>query len=108
MVTFLDAASEKTLRSTLALTASRGRGKSAALGLAIAGVYGVSAPNALFMNMVNAAGVVCLIIISSLLLAFHNTDNHNGGLLMTSMMLGRCSNAWKRQTKKFCLTEGST
>lgn len=37
VVTFLDAASEKTLRSTLALTASRGRGKSAALGLAIAG-----------------------------------------------------------------------
>jgi N-acetyltransferase 10 len=37
LVTFLDAASEKTLRSTLALTASRGRGKSAALGLAIAG-----------------------------------------------------------------------
>lgn len=38
VVTFLDAASEKTLRSTLALTASRGRGKSAALGLAISGV----------------------------------------------------------------------
>eukprot|EP00959_Pyramimonas_sp_CCMP1952_P325041 6803464-Pyramimonas_sp.AAC.1 len=32
VVTFLDAASEKTLRSTVALTASRGRGKSAALG----------------------------------------------------------------------------
>jgi hypothetical protein len=46
LVTFLDAASEKTLRSTLALTASRGRGKSAALGLAIAGehteCYGVA------------------------------------------------------------------
>ena len=27
MVTFLDAASEKTLRSTVALTAARGRGK---------------------------------------------------------------------------------
>ncbi|XP_024541678.1 RNA cytidine acetyltransferase 1 [Selaginella moellendorffii] len=37
VVTFLDAISEKTLRSTVALTASRGRGKSAALGLAIAG-----------------------------------------------------------------------
>lgn len=36
-MTFLDAASEKTLRSTVALTAARGRGKSAALGLAIAG-----------------------------------------------------------------------
>ncbi|KAF5839809.1 GNAT acetyltransferase 2-domain-containing protein [Dunaliella salina] len=37
VVTFLDAASEKALRSTVALTASRGRGKSAALGLAMAG-----------------------------------------------------------------------
>lgn len=34
---FIEAISEKTLRSTVALTASRGRGKSAALGLAIAG-----------------------------------------------------------------------
>jgi tRNA(Met) C34 N-acetyltransferase TmcA len=33
VVTFLDSASEKTLRSTVALTASRGRGKSAALGM---------------------------------------------------------------------------
>ncbi len=37
MITFLDAISEKTLRSTVALTAARGRGKSAALGVAIAG-----------------------------------------------------------------------
>ena len=37
VITFLDAILEKTLRSTVALTASRGRGKSAALGLAIAG-----------------------------------------------------------------------
>jgi N-acetyltransferase 10 len=37
VVTFLDAASEKTLRATVALTAARGRGKSAALGLAVAG-----------------------------------------------------------------------
>uniref|UniRef100_A0A671Q6Z8 RNA cytidine acetyltransferase n=1 Tax=Sinocyclocheilus anshuiensis TaxID=1608454 RepID=A0A671Q6Z8_9TELE len=34
---FIEAISEKTLRSTVALTASRGRGKSAALGLAVAG-----------------------------------------------------------------------
>ncbi|XP_053304561.1 RNA cytidine acetyltransferase [Spea bombifrons] len=34
---FVEAISEKTLRSTVALTAARGRGKSAALGLAIAG-----------------------------------------------------------------------
>lgn len=41
---FIDAISEKTLRSTVALTASRGRGKSAALGLAIASAvaYGYS------------------------------------------------------------------
>ena len=37
VVTFLDAISEKALRSTVALTAGRGRGKSAALGLAVAG-----------------------------------------------------------------------
>ena len=37
VVTFLDAALEKTLRATVALTAARGRGKSAAVGLAIAG-----------------------------------------------------------------------
>ncbi|XP_077178242.1 RNA cytidine acetyltransferase isoform X1 [Paroedura picta] len=37
LLKFIEAISEKTLRSTVALTASRGRGKSAALGLAIAG-----------------------------------------------------------------------
>ena len=36
-MTFLDAILDKTLRSTVALLAGRGRGKSAALGLAIAG-----------------------------------------------------------------------
>lgn len=36
LLTFVDAISEKTLRSTVTLTAARGRGKSAALGLAIA------------------------------------------------------------------------
>ena len=35
VITFLDAILEKTLRSTVALIASQGRGKSAALGLAI-------------------------------------------------------------------------
>lgn len=34
---FIECISEKTLRSTVSLTAARGRGKSAALGLAIAG-----------------------------------------------------------------------
>ena len=44
IMTFIDAISEKTLRSTVALTAARGRGKSAALGIAIAGsiAYGYS------------------------------------------------------------------
>lgn len=37
VITFLDAILDKALRSTVALTAARGRGKSAALGLAIAG-----------------------------------------------------------------------
>ncbi|KAK3237670.1 N-acetyltransferase 10, partial [Cymbomonas tetramitiformis] len=45
VVTFLDAASEKTLRSTVALTASRGRGKSAALGVAIAGALAMGYAN---------------------------------------------------------------
>lgn len=42
--TFTDAIAEKTLRSTVALTAARGRGKSAALGVAIASAvaYGYS------------------------------------------------------------------
>ena len=40
----MDAISEKTLRSTVALTAARGRGKSAAIGLCLAGAvsYGYS------------------------------------------------------------------
>lgn len=37
VATFLDTILDKTLRSTVALLAARGRGKSAALGLAIAG-----------------------------------------------------------------------
>ncbi|KAG0484369.1 hypothetical protein HPP92_008448 [Vanilla planifolia] len=37
IITFLDAILDKTLRSTVALIAARGRGKSAALGLAVAG-----------------------------------------------------------------------
>lgn len=36
LLTFVDAVAEKTLQSTVALTAARGRGKSAALGVAIA------------------------------------------------------------------------
>ena len=45
VMTFLDAASEKTLRSTVALTAARGRGKSAALGLSIAGALALGYSN---------------------------------------------------------------
>merc|ERR1719491_2684986 len=43
-MTFVDAVSEKTLNRTVALTAARGRGKSAALGLSIASAvaYGYS------------------------------------------------------------------
>lgn len=37
LLTFLEACSEKTTRSTVALTAARGRGKSAAIGLCLAG-----------------------------------------------------------------------
>eukprot|EP00871_Galdieria_phlegrea_P002077 jgi/Galph1/2870/GphlegSOOS_G1524.1 len=36
LLTFIESISDKTLRSTIALTAARGRGKSAALGLAVA------------------------------------------------------------------------
>ncbi|KAG5186846.1 GNAT acetyltransferase 2-domain-containing protein [Tribonema minus] len=44
LLTFMEAISEKTLRTTVALTASRGRGKSAAIGLCLAGAiaYGYS------------------------------------------------------------------
>jgi len=44
VLTFVEAISEKTLRNTVVLTAARGRGKSAALGIAIAGAvaYGYS------------------------------------------------------------------
>jgi len=41
----MESISEKTLRSTIALTAARGRGKSAALGLAIASAVGFSYSN---------------------------------------------------------------
>jgi N-acetyltransferase 10 len=40
VVTFVEAIAEKTLRSTVTLTAARGRGKSAALGLAVAAAIG--------------------------------------------------------------------
>ncbi|KAI1303101.1 RNA cytidine acetyltransferase [Halotydeus destructor] len=42
---FIDALSEKTLKSTVSLTAARGRGKSAALGLAIAAAIGFNYSN---------------------------------------------------------------
>ncbi|KAK7358902.1 hypothetical protein VNO77_00843 [Canavalia gladiata] len=45
VVTFLDAILDKTLRSTVALLAARGRGKSAALGLSIAGAIAVGYSN---------------------------------------------------------------
>ncbi|KAM3237073.1 hypothetical protein P3L10_012102 [Capsicum annuum] len=45
VITFLDAILDKTLRSTVALLAARGRGKSAALGLAIAGAVAAGYSN---------------------------------------------------------------
>ncbi|KAF3440479.1 hypothetical protein FNV43_RR18763 [Rhamnella rubrinervis] len=45
VITFLDAILDKTLRSTVALLAGRGRGKSAALGLAIAGAIAAGYSN---------------------------------------------------------------
>ena len=70
-MTFLDAASEKSLRSTVALTAARGRGKSAALGLAVAGTIAqgysnifITAPTpenlrTLFKFVVKASRTLC-------------------------------------------------
>ncbi|KAI8540711.1 hypothetical protein RHMOL_Rhmol08G0006900 [Rhododendron molle] len=45
VITFLDAILDKTLRGTVALLAARGRGKSAALGLAIAGAIAAGYSN---------------------------------------------------------------
>ncbi|KAK3103722.1 hypothetical protein FSP39_021375 [Pinctada imbricata] len=45
LLKFIEAISEKTLRSTVVMTAARGRGKSAALGLAIASAVGFSYSN---------------------------------------------------------------
>ncbi|CAG8607471.1 4930_t:CDS:10, partial [Acaulospora morrowiae] len=45
ILTFIEAISEKRLRSTVTLTASRGRGKSAALGIAIAAAVGYGYSN---------------------------------------------------------------
>nr|XP_027191121.1 RNA cytidine acetyltransferase 1 isoform X2 [Cicer arietinum] len=45
VITFLDAVLDKTLRGTVALLAARGRGKSAALGLSIAGAIAVGYSN---------------------------------------------------------------
>lgn len=45
LLKFIEAISEKTLRSTVSLTASRGRGKSAALGLAVSAAVGFGYSN---------------------------------------------------------------
>lgn len=45
LLKFIDSISEKTLRSTVVLTAARGRGKSAALGLAISGAVAFNYSN---------------------------------------------------------------
>ncbi|EQB79155.1 N-acetyltransferase 10, partial [Camelus ferus] len=55
---FIEGISEKTLRSTVALTAARGRGKSAALGLAIAGAVAFGVQDREQHAALHAAGVV--------------------------------------------------
>ena len=45
LLKFVEAISEKTLRTTVAMTAARGRGKSATLGLAIATAVGFGYSN---------------------------------------------------------------
>ncbi|KAK9872107.1 hypothetical protein WA026_016151 [Henosepilachna vigintioctopunctata] len=45
LLKFIEAITEKTLRSTVSLTAARGRGKSAAMGLAVAAAVGFSYSN---------------------------------------------------------------
>ena len=45
LLTFVEAICEKTLRSTVSVTAARGRGKSAVMGLAIAGAVAYSYNN---------------------------------------------------------------
>jgi len=45
VLTFMEAISEKSLRTTVTLTASRGRGKSAALGLAVSAAIGLGYSN---------------------------------------------------------------
>ncbi|KAJ6918943.1 RNA cytidine acetyltransferase 1-like isoform X1 [Populus alba x Populus x berolinensis] len=58
-ITFLDSVLDKTLRSTVALLAARGRGKSAALGLAVAGAIAAGYSN-IFITAPNPENVKTL------------------------------------------------
>ena len=64
VLTFIDAISEKSLRSTVTLTAARGRGKSAALGIAIAAAVAFGCVQALigstFYTHVRGVPNLCL------------------------------------------------
>ena len=59
LLKFVEAISEKTLRSTVSLTAARGRGKSAALGLAIAAAVGFGYSN-IFVTSPSPENLHCL------------------------------------------------
>lgn len=58
LLTFVEAISDKTLRSTITLTAARGRGKSAALGLAIASAVAYGYSN-IFITAPSPENLVC-------------------------------------------------
>ncbi|KAG6775480.1 hypothetical protein POTOM_018936 [Populus tomentosa] len=59
VITFLDSVLDKTLRSTVALLAARGRGKSAALGLAVAGAIAAGYSN-IFITAPNPENIKTL------------------------------------------------
>ena len=78
LLTFVEAISEKTLRSTVALTAARGRGKSAAMGLSIAAAIA----HGLFLLSFSPAQYVCNNSLT-LALPFSRFDNRKSLLLCT-------------------------
>ena len=57
VMTFLDCVSERNYKATIALTAARGRGKSAAIGLCLAGQWEV-----LSLGVVILCVLVCIVI----------------------------------------------
>lgn len=57
LLKFIEAISEKTLRSTVIMTAARGRGKSAALGLAMATAVGFGYSTFMLLISWNKIGI---------------------------------------------------